>query len=265
MHQTGPVREYDISWAWSGVCPSRRPGPGRTPPPGRPRPLRGGPRRSLCHPLSPPPRGPAAQRCHRGRAHVRSPSEARPSPTPHRARARQHDAAPSPPHPPPRRVRPRIPRARGYGVDMLYPPATTEQTSGSTSRPSRRNLASNPPGIDIHHKRDRWSRFAFLPVPMDARECPRAFGARTCLSSQYTARPSLRAGGGSGLLISRLKVRFLRGAPTYASSRLSPVPFAPSRRTAAAARPRWTACLVSETMRRDRHPEGVPAGDRDLP
>jgi len=38
--------------------------------------------------------------------------------------------------------------------------------------------------------------------------------AITCRSSECVARQSLRAGGGYGLLISGLKVRFLRGAPT---------------------------------------------------
>jgi hypothetical protein len=58
-------------------------------------------------------------------------------------------------------------------------------------------------------ERDEWSRFAFLPVPAGARECPPVLEASSCQYLQYVARQSLRAGGGEGLLISRLKVRFL--------------------------------------------------------
>src|SRR5687768_17587149 len=71
---------------------------------------------------------------------------------------------------------------------------------------------------------EKWSRLVFLPVPVDTHLYPRIPCATSCRSSQWTARQSLRAGDGYGLLISRLKVRFLRGAPTHLSpppSRLS--------------------------------------------
>ena len=76
--------------------------------------------------------------------------------------------------------------------------------------PAGAHVSSRPPA-----RRDKWSRFSFLRVPFRTLQSPLAVQATTCRSSECIARQSLRAGGGYCLLISRLKVRFLRGAPTW--------------------------------------------------
>jgi len=64
-------------------------------------------------------------------------------------------------------------------------------------------------------KRDKWSRSSLLRVPLRTLRSLLPAEATARRSSEYVARQSLRAGDRYCLLISRLKVRFLRGAPTW--------------------------------------------------
>ena len=53
---------------------------------------------------------------------------------------------------------------RDHGVNTLYPPASVKWKSGLVSRPCL-GISRPIPRIGIHHKRDKWSRFAYLVGP----------------------------------------------------------------------------------------------------
>ena len=87
---------------------------------------------------------------------------------------------------------------------------------------------------------------------------PLAVQATACRSSEYAARQSLRAGGGYCLLISRLKVRFLRGAPTWLRALGQPRPrtsYRSARGRRSQARPWSRANALQQRLARAPSPE----------
>ena len=113
------------------------------------------------------------------------------------SRAQQHCDGPQCPH--------------GHKVGQRCP-SVSRQSSGIPGE--RRPPAAA--GRGGHRKRDKWSRYSLLRVPLHTLLSQLVIHVVAYRSSEYVARQSLCAGGGQSLLISRLKVRLLRAAPTPA-------------------------------------------------
>jgi hypothetical protein len=137
------------------------------------------------------------------------------------------------PHPRPSRgrTRPAPAPCRATSITIGAASKPTPKTRNWWVAPRQRSWRPVPADVggaalDRGRPRQRGNLPCFVPLqmPTDAPGCPFVPGPTSCRSSQCIARQSLRAGGGQSLLISRLKVQVLRGAPTYVTLIGAPSP-----------------------------------------